>query len=336
MRYYLFFGDGFMFTLKKQKNKDFVILNLSDPQLGITEWEPGEKNRIILEYTISELMKIRTPDLITVSGDIAWAGDFNAYDKFASYIDSFGIPWAPVWGNHDNQNGPDDVNKAVDIFLKHPHCIYEKGDPSLGNGNYVIVIENEDGPVEGLIMMDSHDRDPFIQPDGEETIEWGKLIPEQIVWYRERIKELRKIGCGDSSIILHIPIFAYRTAWEEAWNPAYDPKTLDYKASFDKKYWNEGYKDSFGVCHDPISSYAADEGMMDAIVEEAHTKNVLCGHDHMNNWCINFRGTNLIFTMKAGAGCYWEPAINGGTFMFVDDSGMREISHSFVDVTHLL
>lgn len=325
-----------MFTLKKQKNKDFIILNLSDPQLGINEWQDGEKNRNILEYTVSELMKIHTPDLITVSGDISWAGDFAAYDKFASYIDSFGIPWAPIWGNHDNQNGPDDINKCVDIFLKYPNCIYEKGDPALGNGNYVIRIDNGEKIVEAIIMMDSHDTMPSPEPNPNNDWSWAKLIPEQIDWYHDQIKTLKNDGCSTSTIILHIPIYAYREAFSAAWNTEYKAGDMGYEASFEDKYWNPGYEGSFGLCHEAISSYPADEGMMEAIIEENHTKNVVCGHDHVNNFSINYKGTNLIFATKTGAGCYWDPKISGGTFMTVNDSGMDKITHSIIDVSHLL
>ena len=99
-----------MIILKKQANKNFIVLNLTDPQLGTSEWEDGHKNRNILEYTITKLIKQTNPDLITVSGDLAWAGQEPAYEMFGNFIESFQIPWAIVWGNHDNQNGPEFVD----------------------------------------------------------------------------------------------------------------------------------------------------------------------------------------------------------------------------------
>ena len=43
-----------MIILKKNPQKDFVVLNLSDPQLGASEWVDGHLHRTILERTITE------------------------------------------------------------------------------------------------------------------------------------------------------------------------------------------------------------------------------------------------------------------------------------------
>ena len=94
-----------MKRLIKEHGRDFVILNLSDPQLSNKEWGEGEKARSILEYTVKELMERVKPDLVTVSGDIAWAGADHSYDMFAAMLERYGVPWAPVWGNHDEQGG---------------------------------------------------------------------------------------------------------------------------------------------------------------------------------------------------------------------------------------
>ena len=69
----------------------------------------------------------------------------------ADFLDSFSIPWAPVWGNYDNQDGPEFINTVVSHYLTHPLCVYEKGDPSIGNGNYVIAVEENGKIVEGII-----------------------------------------------------------------------------------------------------------------------------------------------------------------------------------------
>ena len=57
-----------MKILQKAKNKDFIVLNLSDPQMCDFEWEEGHPYRPILEYTIGKLVEQYKPDLITVTG----------------------------------------------------------------------------------------------------------------------------------------------------------------------------------------------------------------------------------------------------------------------------
>jgi len=325
-----------MITLQKKPGKDFRILNLTDPQLGTSEWEEGHKNRKILVQTITELVKKVDPDLITVTGDLAWAGHNEAYDAIADLLDSFGRPWAPVWGNHDNQGGAESVDAVASRYLTHPLCVYEKGDPVMGNGNYVIAIEENGKIVEGVIMMDSHDRMPYTAPDGTESNEWAKLIPEQLVWYREQIEMLEKQGCHDTTMMMHIPIYAFREAWAAAVKPDLDPKSVTPETSADPANWNEEYAGSFGVKYEGICSYPADEGMFDVMLELGSTKHILCGHDHVNNYVINYKGVKFVYSLKTGAGCYWNPILNGGTVLSVTENGVSDLWHEYIDVSSLL
>ncbi len=320
-----------MITLQKKPGKDFKILNLTDPQLSTEEWAEGHKNRTILTNTITELVEVTKPDLITISGDLAWAGHDASYDALADFLDSFNIPWAPIWGNHDNQDGPEFVEAVATRYLSRPLCVYEKGDKELGNGNYVIAIEENGKIVEGIIMMDSHDKSPYTAFDGTESNEWAKLTPNQLIWYREQIKMLKDLGCNDTTIILHIPIYAYREAWESAFNKSLDPASIKPENSADADNWNEGYAGSCGVKYEGISSYPADEGMFDVITELGSTKHILCGHDHVNNYIIKHKGIKFIFGLKAGAGCYWNPALNGGTVLSISENGVSDVWHQYVD-----
>lgn len=324
-----------MITLKKAPDKDFIVLNLSDPQLGDGEWEYGQKNRAILEYTVKELVSRVQPNLITVSGDLAWAGHRKAYAALADFLDSFGIPWAPVWGNHDNQDGPDFINEMADAYLTHPLCVYEKGDPSMGNGNYVIAVEEDGQIVEGIIMMDSHDRMPYTDGEGKTSSEWAHLIPEQLDWYRRQIALLDDMDCTDTALIMHIPIYAYRTAFAEAFRADWEPAKVSVTDSEAGLCWNEGFQDSVGVCWEGIASYPADEGAFAVIAELGSTKTVIAGHDHVNNWIIDHNGVKLVYSLKAGAGCYWNAQLNGGTILRITHRGVEEIRHEYVDVSHL-
>lgn len=320
-----------MLTLKKTPGKDFLILNLSDPQLGDGEWAPDHPNRRILTGTVTELVERLHPDLITVSGDLAWAGNYDAYRLFGEFLDTFGIPWTCCWGNHDNQGGPEAVDKVVDEYLTHPLFTYEKGDPALGNGNFVIRIEEDGRAVEGVIVMDSHDRMPWVNEKGETVSDWAKLIPEQLTWYEEQVRALAAEGCTDTSIITHIPIYGYRPAFAEAFRADLDPNAVKPDNSTGAEFWNPGYEDSFGVKYEGICSYPADEGMLDLIEKLGSTKHYIAGHDHVNNYVIGYHGVKLIYSLKAGPGCYWNPILNGGTVLRVTEQGVAGVWHEFVD-----
>jgi hypothetical protein len=325
-----------MKIFNKQAGKDFKILNLTDTQLSNEEWADGHKHRAILEYTVRELIKNVEPDLITISGDLSWAGHDHAYGMLADFIDSFDIPWAPVWGNHDNQKGAEYIDSIATKYMTYPNCIYEKGDPALGNGNYVISIEEGGTPVEAVLMMDSHDRMPYTHEDGETKLEWAKLIPEQAEWVRRELDLFKARGCKDATLIMHIPIHAYRLAAGAAYKAGIDLKSVTLEMAEGTECWNDGYIDSIGVQYEGIGSYPADDGMLSSFKDIGIIKHLISGHDHVNNFMITYDGIKLIYSLKTGAGCYWNPILNGGTVISVNESGVYDVCHEYVNVDHLL
>ena len=327
-----------MKRLFKKSGKDFKILNLSDPQLDKNDWKEDAVGQKMLRYTVDELIKRVQPDLITISGDISYGTQYESYRAFGDMLDAYGIPWAPVWGNHDDQAGPEAVQQVVDEYLKRPLCVYESGDPVLGNGNYVIAIEDEatGKTVEGLIMMDSHDRVPYTKPDGTTMEAWAKLIPEQLDWYAERIAELDANGCHDTTLIMHIPHFGYHTAWDAARGGGCDPESMKFADSFDPAHWNEGYRDSFGLRREPICSYVEDEGALEVFERLGSTHHVVAGHDHINNFVINYHGIKHVYATKTGRGCYFNADLSGGTVLTVGDDGIKDVRQELVDVSAFL
>ena len=324
------FRESEMNILKKSAGRDFVILNLSDPQLSDSEWESGRKECRLLRYTMSALVEQTVPDLITVSGDLAWAGNYVSYTELSKLLDSYGIPWAPVFGNHDIQGGAEALSKAADILCKGKYSLFERGDPALGCGNYVIGIEQDGSLIHGVIMMDSHDRREYTSDKGEKKLEWADLIPGQFSWYRERINELKRRGAGESTIILHIPLYNYREAAKAAFRPGLDLKSVPPFNCCQKDCWNAGYDGSFGVMYESICSCPEDNGFFDEIIRHDHTKTVLCGHDHVNTFSIGYRGVRLMYALKTGSGCYWDERINGGTVLKIDDNGRLTAEHVFI------
>lgn len=320
-----------MITLHKSPEKDFIILNFSDPQLGDDEWAPDHQNRKILTGTATEIINRVKPDLITISGDLAWSQNYEAYRQLGNFIESFGIPWTCCWGNHDNESGPEAVNKVADEYLTHPLFKYEKGDPMLGNGNFVIKIEENGKTAEGIIVMDTHDRMPFTDENGKTSEEWAKLLPEQLDWYEEQINALKAEGCNDTTIITHIPCYAFREAFDVAFRKDVDQFAVRPGNSTGSEFWNPGYESSFGVKREGDGSYPADDGVLARINKLGSTKHYLAGHDHISNFVIPYKGVKLIFSLKLGAGCYWETFLNGGTVLRITGNGVAEVRHEYVD-----
>ncbi len=319
-----------MKILNKPSNRDFVILNLTDTQLSSADFS-SDAGRVkqIMTGTVKELVSRVKPDLITHTGDFSYGDNPAVYEFYAEFMDSFNIPWAFVWGNHDNQVGAEAVRERGGIFRRHPLCLFEAGNPALGSGNYVIGITEDGKPIEAIIMVDSHDRAPC--GDG---VSWAKLTPEQMIWYDDVIADLRLRGYPESMMMMHIPIYAFRDAYAAASkNPE---RSVGVWESYGKSVWNHGYENSFGVKYESIASYDADDGVFGKILELGHTKNIVVGHDHINNFSVGYKGVRMTYSLKTGSGCYWNEQLNGGTVIRIDGGGVCDIYHEYVDFHNLL
>ena len=325
-----------MIKLKNNSDKDFCLLNLTDPQLKIEEWDDDNQTGKILKKTVETLIERVSPDLITLSGDLSYADDFESYKKFADYFDSFKIPWTCCFGNHDNQDGDEPMQKVIDEYMKHEFFVFEKCDSSLGNSNCVILIEKNGKNAEGVILMDTHDRVYYKENDCGINQAWGYLTFAQLEWYKDKVSELKEIGCNDTTLITHIPINAYLDVAKAAFKNPKPDKSISLNDSYGTEIWNEGYEDSYGVLHEPISAYPEDEGAFSLICELGSTKNIICGHNHVNNWVVKYNGVRFIFGTKTGSGSYWEPDINGGTVLNISENGVVSVNHEYVDVSEFL
>ena len=321
-----------MISLRKSPERDFKILNLSDPQLSNEDWENGKSD--VLAATVDELVSAVRPDLITVSGDLAQAGHLDSYGKLADLFASTGVPWAPVFGNHDEMNGEADVLAAVEVMARRPGFTFEMGPRELGIGNFVVLVSEGDRPVHALFMTDTHDMKPRVNENGETVREYADYTPGQIKWYVETVGELKGLGVPESTVIMHIPCYTYNEAIAAAIKPGVDPYSVDPAEGAQTGCWAKGYEDSFGVMRD-ISSYPEDNGFFDAVLETNHTKTLIAGHNHSTNFSVSYRGVRFVFSLKAGPGWDWDERCNGGTVITVDHSGRAKTAHRYVNPNNL-
>ena len=257
--------------------------------------------------------------LITVTGDMAYPGQLDSYEAFAQLLDSYGIPWTIVWGNHDHQSGIEPVLEAAELFKKHPLCQFEDGDPAFGNGNYILGICDGDKPITALFMIDSHNSIEVDMPDGERKWVYDKLWPDQLEWIKSEAIQLKKDGYKDAMMMLHMPLYAYRAAALKVFPDGHG-----------------GDSDVYGQQHELIASHPFEDGVLPILQETRLINHVLAGHDHCNNFMVDYEGIKLMFACKTGPGCYWQKAMNGGTVITISGDGIKDVHHDFIDVTHLV
>ena len=305
--------------LMKDPDKDFVVMNVTD--LHHAEYDYTYLNNVRANrdlYYIKLKAKELKPDLITLSGDIFCEdGGSNIYSvhRLTEYLDSLGIPWAPVFDYHDWM-GNCDLNYIADIMMESEYCLLKKGDPDLGIANYVInICEERDGKTEvvhSVLMMDTHH---------------GNVYDSQIEWYKWATTGVNEVSGTrvPSSVIMHVPVAQYAYAYDAAWDA-------------ENNCWREGY-DAFGVkgedvCCEMKDGKPLDNGLFAAMKEIGTTTNVLCGHDHVNSFSVLYEGIRLTYSLRIGRGGYWDDTYETDTFgvttLTINSAGDGEIEHHYI------
>ena len=324
--------------------KDFVILTLADIQ--VHDRFRLDKHRVIYN-TIEGAIKKAKPDLIVLLGDNCWGYSRQCYKRLVAIMDGFGVPWAPVFGNHDCE-GNADIAYLSNILGKGKHCLFRPGPRTVtGVGNYAINVVKSGKIIHSLFLFDSgtwqieYDEKKIVYlPADEEMKEkmpayyaerikegphagqtqvggnWGSLSYEQIDYYKWLLAGITKANGGikpESSMYMHIPLREYCDAYFDWVKSGFDPAV------------------GMGEVNEAICSGAVSTGMFDAILEEGSTKNVVVGHDHENNFSALYKGVRLSYGMKCADECSWREYMSGGSIVTVDEEGKGTFSHVYVE-----
>lgn len=306
--------------LEKDPSKNFVILNLTDVQLCDYDFNPLLGTAKDTFALIDEMVRRTNPDLITVSGDISCGYEFSA-KQITAFLDSFEIPWAPVFGNHDHEVHTATPLYTADIFMEGKHCLFKKGEASLGIGNYIINVKEGERVVQSILLMDSHNEAEY-EINGKLKTYYAHFWEEQVAWYKWAVQGVQAYGNGEvvkSTVIAHIPLPAYADAYEEMID---DEKNGSWKT-----------EDAFGAMKDAgVNSGLTDpHGFFEAMVEAGTTENYVAGHDHKNSFSVVYKGIRLTYALNTGAGCYYSPRFNGATTLALNGQGRVTVTHHHLD-----
>ena len=339
----------YVVCLEKEKDKEFKVLNFADVQLT-SEQVIYENGVATYAYELMrELIEETNPDLITLSGDQSY-GEPNAINAISSVINEYSIPWAPVFGNHDNDCFEISREAQIDIYSSYSNCLIKYGPEEIVNSenstprpcNYIInIVERDDNGfhiVRSIFMLNSGDLNEPFEITGEKlnTHFYENLTDKQIEFYKWGIECSKKYNNGEyvkSTIVQHIPLTAYAFAFAEAFitdYSAYEYNKIHNIAAgylprdtYDGSCWKEGYKDSFGVCHEVICSSPLDDGIFEKLIKYGSLDSMIVGHDHKNTFSINYKGVRLSYGLKTGYGSYYELMSIGGTTLTFDDNSIR-------------
>lgn len=298
--------------LEKTAGQDYKILNLTDVQFSDTLDMFGQDKQAY--DTIKKLVEEVKPDLITLTGDQVWTQyQKNSVKKFVKFMDGLKIPWAPVNGNHDGE-GNVDKNWIADQYVASEYCLFQKGPNNIGGiGNYVINIMEGDKIYHSLIMMDSGASRIYLDKDGKSKSAYEFIQPAQIEWYKWVVNGLSVNNNGtmpESTLMFHIALPEYLDAYNEWEANGFDPAQ------------------GFGEKREDVYSPPVNSGFFDVIKAVGSTKNILVGHDHVNDYSVLYQGIRLSYALKTGDRCYNEDDVNGGTIITIGES--VNVEHKYI------
>ncbi len=318
------------FTVQIPEDRELRILQLTDTQI-IDSSQMRNPDRLgtgaISLYSrpnidkncfnhIAALIEKECPDLIIITGDIVY-GEFDdsgeIWTKIIEFMDSFNIPWAPIFGNHDNESYKG-VEWQCAQLESAKNCLFKKGNLT-GNGNYSIGLVDSTGKIKRTIyMLDSNGclRGAGIATD---QINWMKNVSSSIDnAYNEKVPAF---AC------YHIPSLDFKTAFESEYGFAADEKfNLD----------TNGHSGDFGCKNENVSLFNVS---LAPELKSVNVDGVFAGHDHVNNYSIVHDGIRYTYGTKTGLYDYYNSSILGGTLIRTLADGSFDVSHTYLNENDL-
>lgn len=296
-------------TVEKSR-EDFKILMFTDTQL----WSNLGDNKKCYEQ-MDELVEKTKPDLILLPGDnvSALASRFSL-GNFIKHMDSYKIPWAPVFGNHDAEIPTNSKNWQGDKYLKSEYCLFQKGPSNLyGSGNYAINITENGNPVYSFFMMDNGQYLEYEKGYNKEIY----MGYEQIAWYEWNVKGIAA-AAGRTVPSMTVSHFA---------QPEFSKAIEEFAVKNEETgIWTVPDEYGAGYCQYIPGSSPVNSGFFEKCKELGSTKYMLCGHDHENNARITYDGITMVYGLKTGPSpAPWNDAKEmGGTLITLTGNGENQ------------
>lgn len=290
-------------TLCKENGDTFRVIGFTDSHYD--DWV--ERGNCTIKAMKQAIQK-EQPDLVLFLGDTVTGGDNrNRLEFFCNLMDELGIYWCPVLGNHEGDN-PLSVTREFMMrrMARSRYCLMDASEKHLADGSkvgrpgdYGVHLADKDGNIfETLFFMNTgtdmsiEEKEKNNYPRDRTVYEY--LLPEQIRWYKE---VLAAQGEGIPSVMYgHIALCEYVSGYELA--------TLNdtcYETGRETEpgcCWKYGYRRERICCSDYNS------GMFDALLEGGSTKAFFCGHDHINDFVIKYKGIILGYNQPGGYSSY--------------------------------
>lgn len=314
-------------------DKDLKVLQLTDVHIG-GGMLSLKKDKMALN-AVAAMITAEKPDLVVITGDLVYpvpfqAGTINngiATDMVITMLEKLGVYYTVCFGNHDSEAYSDYSRSQIADKYANPelkYSLFQKGPEDVdGYGNHVIKVKNSQGIVtRAFFMIDSNS---YVGGDllGIGQV-YDNIHENQVAWYKETVLAIDSANKAidpncpmfSSLCFFHIPLEEYEIAWNEfTENGNQDTENV--------KYISGGYYE--GVCKG-----AGSDDFFETALELGSTKGIFCGHDHVNNASVEYKGVRLTYGMSidylAYMGIHKNGAQRGCTVISFSKDGELSVS----------
>ena len=314
--------------LKFNKDGKFTILQVSDAQ----DLHIKRKAMFKMLNTVYDEIK---PDLIVLTGDNILGNHLNdapvgnrqnvktkegtlkrmrkALDNLLRPINDRKIPFAFIYGNHDDMNCISKKEQA-EIYKGYEYCVpYNETDDSIDCDTYNIPIyssTDENKIKYNIWMLDSAGADENGKPTH------CKVLKSTMDWYERRSDELeRENGEKIMSLMFqHVPCEEIKEFYIECEED--DKCAIKYT---DGKFYKLDSSKATGYSFELEHNDTPDCGQLDILRKHGDVCGLVFGHDHMNSFTGELDGINIIQTSGASFRCYGNPLTRGVRVFTLDE-----------------
>ena len=283
--------------LRARADGTFTIVQFTDTHF--TNTEPMDEQTIAL---MTQVLEIEKPDFVMLSGDVIEGGrcpdSAAAWRLAVSPILAQGLPWAAVYGNHDDE-GRLDRAALMAVQQSIPGCLSQRGPTHLtGVSNFVLTVldASGEGRMAHLYCLDSNS----YSKTHLGVYDW--IHRDQVAWYAQMARDLAETH-GEKLPALaffHIPLPEYHEVW-------------DYHACYGVKYEE--------ICPPFVNS-----GLFAAMHEAGDVLGTFVGHDHVNDFIGDLYGIRLAYGRATGYNTYGRAGMARGARVIRLTKGVRAFS----------
>lgn len=299
------------FLVEVPEGREPCILQLTDLQVtdalqarpgrtGVDReaWHPDKMEENVFAC-VRDLVAKEAPDLILITGDLV----YGAFDdngsvllKVIAFMESLGVPWAPVFGNHDNESQIG-ANWQCRHLEEASNCLFLQRSLA-GNGNYSVGISQGGRLLRVFFLLDSHGCGGMSQASlaNGHPRRYEGFSQNQVHWYSSAIRHIYE---QDPRTKISFAFHIQMAVWGEALRKYGFPRVGE-RGGLPIDLDAVGEEGDFGYVGSHMKCPWDKDGVIWKGLQELGVDSLFVGHEHANSASVVYEGIRLTYGLKTG------------------------------------